>query len=600
MIDTHVYNYIYQMATTVLQRHQNQYGAQFCQAFLNQYHPNNGQQGLQNAQALQDTFLAEVQRVRPGQSQVDDNTAFQLVKYYIDNIFQNVSRQQSQPMFSNGGGFGRQPTGGLFTQQQNTGFGGGGGFNTGQAPVRPASHLVDDTQSVAPMAQPTPAAQPSQPRAAMTLSDDLPQFTKNPLDALGDQPLSVREIAAGDAWGTESPRDRTIIVQESVDIKTQDGQYVIRRSEMAHRLILSDPFDVVRDFFKVVTDSYAAKSFIARILYNHVETIQVPTDEFIFLRDELNKRTMIDTDIAFYKQVIQTLNQMTKGSSNAANAYFVQHVNRALHLACRMDTDPSGYVKINDIDDLEELLSPHQKFFFSNLTGGRDLVKTICETAIWNAMTSASGLMFEKPESIPVRALQASPAFPYGMRKVYPTKWAIPTQDMPDAFALFFQNLQEHELKYKSYIISQRAVVITNILGSPILGQMDRTPRAIKSGVLALLNTYAQPFSRTLVGDYDNDYTPLVDDGGLTADLTYTKYVDSKKEIFDQDISVLANHEHSGPTFPADQVFISIPHGEDPNKALIPFDVIAPINSNLSSEGAVVSRRSMAVLRPSA
>lgn len=611
MFDQAMYDIIFRTMWTILNNNAHTLGKEFCDGLMFDHDVTKSQQSQANAQQLFHFVSQRAQQISPQDMSLSDDQMFRVVGQYVDEMigrYRNARQAQTgnQGFGGFGGGMGggftsgggSRPLGSMLSgQNRNT-------MSFSQPRDRgPGSHLHDDTVDNPPMAASQRQDPPQQIKPAFSVHPQtqekpaMKDIVPNPLDDFPESGADFQALSHGDCWGGENPSDRTIVVTDSEALMTRDGKYVVSRADAHHRLILSDPYEVVRDFFKVASESILSRSFVFRVFYNHLEVINVPTAEFIRLRHELSSNDSFVSDIPFHKRLIQVMDSMQRGVWEHMSTYLVKHINRALHLSCRRLADPSNYVKITALSDLETLLSPEFRHPLKEVDNGRDKIKAIITSAIWNAIAMNTGVMFEDPEHVPTRMIQVSPAFPYALRHVYPNKWAIPHFGDP-AYEAFFQRMTEAELNTKTYLISKRSVVITNTLGQKVLPGITDKPQTFGNPVAAVLNKYLLPFVDSHSGAKSPDYVPQVTDGQDDASETLTAFYNGK-DNYDQDEPVLTS-DGSSTTFPVDQTVVAIQYGVSPSKFMMALDVFSVMDAQPNTRSAILGRGKLPVMHPTA
>lgn len=606
MLDEKIYGSIFNAAHTVLQQNVQTLGNAFCQGFVDDYDIRLGNQNYRNAEHLINYVTQMAQRLNNGSLTIrDDQQLFDITGEYVKTIFNNwVSRQRQTPGFGQGGGMFNNNNGGGFGYSQQSGFMGNQNRNMGfgqQPRMGPSTHLMDDVIEPAGQRQTAQQPQVQQPvqinpkptTGGLTLvqkdTADMGIFSPNPLDKFASSGLDFHTVPTGDTWGGEYPKHNIIVVTDSVDLKTKGDQFLVRRAEAQHQVILDNPMDVVKDFFNVVPESILADSFMFRILYNHLEVIDVPTVDFEKLRNSLEhvqRSTMNETP--FYKYVMNGLNTLQRGPWKALSQYLVKHINRALHLNCRLASQPNTYIQISDIEDLDELLSSTFRHAMTSIPQGRDKIKRIVESAIWNAISANSGMLFNEASNFPVNAVRNSGAFPFGINHVYPDRAAIPNKDN-NLFDTFVEKMNQYELSNRTYIVSKRSVIITNILGQQVLPQLHKNPCVFEGVVPALLNKYTiSHLDHRMLNDDFVDH-PILD----------IDCADSLANFYKED-SVVNNPISSKTTdkLPVDQTIFAIQYGGDPFDYIASLDVFSTMDTPLPDGNTILAKRPIRTINP--
>lgn len=597
MFDASVYNTILQAAHTVLRNNVNRLSQPFCEGFMFDHDLSNGVAAQQNAQRLLNYVSQEAQRANGQLTVKDDEQLFAIVGSYITSIFsawqnRGGGRPQQQGFgggFNTGGGFNG---GSMFSNQRNSMFG---------APrPGPGSHFADDV--VAPVVQPTAQPAPVAPAAplnfapapaAAPISESVIKYVNNPLDDFPDN-AEFSAVPTRPTWGDDKPNDRRIVIGKREDLKAHDSKFQINRSMAFHQLILNDPMDVVNDFFDIVPDATLGTPFMFKIGYNHLDIIDVPTADFAEIRKKCIEGVANDHQTFIHKKVIEVLNTMQRGPWKAMTSYLVDHINRALWLACRLSDKPKLFIKISDFEDLDTLLSSSFHHTFTTHPAGRYALERIVGAAIWNAIVKNSDLMFTGKD-IPTHAMQSSPAFPFSIDGVYPNKFAIPTGE--DAMAeTFTKHMHDHELSKRSYILSNRSVVITNILGKSVLSSIGTDPTRSSNVPAVLLNAVAIPFTEmNLASSEVGNIVPNVSEAypGEQLETYYnnpTNYEVEEVETYGKKRPVL---------LPVDQTIFAVQYGVSPTEYLMGLDVFTTIDSS-SPNSVLLAKREVSTIKTNA
>jgi hypothetical protein len=603
-MDETAYNAILNCAEGILRNNAQRLGAQFCNEFMTQYNPRSGQQGYNNAQFLFNYVSTEARRLN-GNNVVQPDLLFQIVGAFVENIFNNyvaqVRQQQQGGGFNNGGGF----SGGGFGS--SSGFSGGGfnrnnsGFNNQQPGSRgPGSHLVDDTTTMTRTA-PAPTVSPSTPMDKPIKVDVETSvvYKPNPLDELQDSSATFAEVRAKPIWGDEAAKDNRIVVAQRQELKCSN--FVINRVGAFHQLILDDPLDVVKDFFTIVPDQTLGSPFVFRILYNHLDVIDLPTQAFVSIRNScievVNEAERTKSPIVLHKQISKILESLPTGQWKAITSYLVEHINRALYLNARLTTGTNwtikNKIKINTFDDVNELLSSSFSHPLTTHPDGRRALEALVAGVLWNVLVVNTSVMFDSG-SIPTHAMQSSPVFPFSMEGVYPNKFSIPQDNDPEA-KQFLKALEERELSQRTYLLSRRSVVITNTMGKTILPYIAKDATIISNPLATVFNACALPYGKISPDSEDTKYPiePFVLDD----------YPSQQLENFYSDPANYGVEEQgrlsrTAPTkFPVDQTIFAVQFGTDPKDYLMALDIFTTIDNNLGSAQMVVAKKTLPTFR---
>ena len=604
MFDESVYSTILQASYTILKSNGQKLGKEFCEGFMFDYDPRNGQASLRNAETLFNYVAREAQRLNNSMQIRDEEQLFGVVGFFIENIF---NRYQSSRRGSMGGGMG------FGGNAPSSGF--GGGFQGGsmfsqnrsslgfgqQNPPPPTSHLIDDVMEPGRPISPPPSQ--STAPTAMSFAAPKPQetivskYVANPFDDLSNTGIEFNAVPAQPTWGEELPTDRRIVVSKREILKTRDEKYTINRCSAYHQVILNDQMDVVKDFFDCVPDSTLGSPFLFKIGYNHLDVLEVPTQDFVEIRQKCIDAVTEDPDAFLHKKIMEVLGTMRRDPWKAMTTYLTQHINRALHLSARLSTNPKLYLQIGEFDDLNDLLSSSFKHSFTTHPEGRHQLEKIVASSLWNALAMNSTVLFGDNNTVPTHAIQSSPAFPFSMEGVYPNKFAIPLPQ--DAMAeTFVEKFQEHELTKRSYVVSKRSVVITNILGRYVLPEISKDPKIITNSVASLLNSCIIPYTKISVNPHDV----------MTADISLVSethpsdqleayYEDPKQHQIDE----IENYGRKKPNhFPIDQSIFAVQYGMSPMEYLMALDVFSTIDTQTNSGQTILAKKTIPSLTTTA
>jgi hypothetical protein len=610
MFDHVFYNNILQAAHNILQANIANVGADFARVFMSDFTPNN-QQTMANAQGLFNHVVNYGRQVNPnGGGQINQDQLFQVVGQFVEHIFNQYKQRMAQnTTFGGFNGYQMQPqmnsSGGMF----GGGIGGGSifsqggrqGGNFGGQPQRPmaGSHLGDDlpsktnftptpTASKSVFAPDAPNGGPVLPVAPLTPAVE---YVTNPLDTLPDGDVAFSNVTAKKSWAGERAKDDRIMIGERIDFKTRDQQFTVQAAISYHQEILDDPMQVLRDFYAVAPNSLLGTVFFYIVNYNHLDVLDVPTKDFIQVRDKCIEAVENDPDGMIHKHLINKLQTMQMGSYRALTNYLVKHVNRALYLAFRLSTKPGTSVQITTFDDLNELLSSSYTSSFTNHPDGRYKLETIVSNAIWNALVKSVDVMFEDGETVPTHAIQSSPAFPYSIDGVYPNKFAIPVTDSPDA-PEFMKALNDKVLVEKTYLLSRRRVVITNVTNKTILPSLDKKPKLISTPIADIFHM-AQcglPFSDPNQSSLDRiSVEPYASEVHPTDQ--FKNYMADPKEYNEKEMQRFGKYQSA--LLPVDQTIFAVQYGVDPHQYLQAVDVFTTIDDQRNGNAVIMAYKNV-------
>jgi hypothetical protein len=607
MFDQTAYLVMLNAAYDLLGKNAGRLGQQFCEGFMRDYDLANGRQSEANAQHLF-SFVAQEASRKYGTASISDEQLFDIIGTYISETFSRYSRSnmgnQGNPFGGNQRGFGSGGFGGStpFGQsQQAPGFLGGNqrgfGMNT-PGKMGPGAHLMGDIERPTPVFQQPVQAAPvsfvAEPQVQVR-SNTHTKFNENPLDEFPDTGENYTEVLTGNCWGDENPKNRDIVVMDSHDLKVRDPKYAIRRAEAQHMCILDNPLDVVKDFFKIIPESIKAKPYIYRIHYNHLDTLNIPTSEYIDLCSTIDNVLTINAgDVSFYKSILSSLNTLNKGAWVTISNYLVKHINRGIYLACRLHGHPTTTISIETVDDLEELLSDTFKHSLMSVADGRNKVQKIVESAIYNALGEATGALFTDETYYPTKAIKSSPAFPNELRGVYPDKNLIPDIESPH-FTSFVEALEKYELRHRTYLLSRRSVVVTNILGGRVLGNLSNTPMLFDGTIPNFLTKYtmnhlATRVTRGPLPEYKLKNRKIYRDTSHTLEDFY-----SGNKPYDQDVERVVDLP-SYDSLPVDTSIFAVQYGGKPEEYIASIDVFSTLDDN-KTVSTMLAKRQVQTMR---
>lgn len=565
----------------------NEFGREFVERFVIDHDPRQGQSAYASAQRFFD-YVAQLAQRTFGNGAVSDDQLIQLVYAYIKQLYVVWSGQRN---FGNsGGGFG----------QGGFGFGRGNNqaFSFSNSPPPSTSHVMGDVvqpggEVAQPPRQPTQAPSPS----PMTFAPPVQQETimsdtlsPNPLDDIpNDVGFSIVERSPN--WGMKSPRDRSIIMTKRDEFKTADNRYVINMCSGLARNYTTDVMDVARDFFRVVPDQFLAELFIFRVFYNHVEELDIPTNDFIVVKDRFIAALTKDPDRPIYTTLMTILNGMLHGPRMALANYLVRHINRGLFLAFGMMDEPGYRISFNEIEDLDELLGPNFESRLLQVPDARNRVITIVNAAIRNALAGPSHVMFEEGDRSGIDAIRLSGAFPYSVEGVYPSKALIPTDD-DDDIDEFFKRLRENLLTKKTFVRQTREVIFTNTFGQNIIPHVGKSPRKIEGPIASIFASFAMSY---YIGSRS-----VHDAGGQDFDVSviphnYKDYVQNTQESEDIEVSRLI--EMSQPFDVVDQMILAIQYKKSPMDFLMGLDIASVMERERDKSHAYLCKHKLETLK---
>ena len=489
----------------------------------------NGQQAQAYALRLFDYVSNAAMRLG-GNGYLTDQQLFDTVYAYMSELYgqwTNQSRmapQQPQGMYGQPSSYIASPasTGsfhnagtpqGMFNQPSQQPQGYAGNFNSPNPP----------TPQAAPQIIPQPAVVAAQSQAPAMLN-----LLPNPMDSVTESLQDFNKVAqdkTGDEWGGERAHDKTIEIVSGYDRNSTTTRLSIRQCTAIHRIVQDDPMDVVKDFFRVVPESFLAKSFAIKIQYHHLETVALPTEATLGLLTFLKKTS---GEMPIYEAIAKSVENLSVGSYRAFSTYLVGHINRALHLCCRSFLEPSVYIKIGELNDIVDLLSSSFQHKFKLLPDGRNMMKFIIENAIVSALSGGSSILFSDLTNLPMSTIRSSNAFAFSLDGVYEDRTNL------EMSAELKSNLTTHELKYKTYILSKRAVVITNVLGKNVIPNLTHTPTPIVDlGAVILDEMLAvgdrAQYNNSFVVEKAMEATPITNDADVKR-----SYMDKDRLFVDQ------------------------------------------------------------------
>lgn len=604
MFDEAMYRDILNAAHSILRNNGNQLDRQFSEGFMFDHDPSQGAASMRNAQFFFDYVAREAQRMNNGQMVIhSDRQLFDIVGSYITQIFNRWADSQRQGSMGFGSGGGGRPLGFGNSGGGNNFFGnrrGGTGFNLGGSRPAPLGAMMGDLTDPTPQ---QPSSHPEQMTSA-PVNFSHPQqlketpmvigYTHNPLDDLPDSNVEFVEGEGPLNWGMEKPKDRSIVMAKHSLLKTGDHRHIINLCEGYERTYLNDPIDVVKDFFRIVPDLFLAEHFIFRVFYNHVEEVDIPTQDFLEVRKKFVDSLNNDKEATIYTAVIKVLNELFHGPRMAIAGYLVNQINRALHLSCGISSDPSLRIKFTQIEDLEELLGTHFESKLLDVPHSRHLITSIVNTAILNSITGYSDVMFTSPSDKTIDVIRTSPAFPFNMMGVYPSKDIIPLAGSNEA-EVFYKALEKEQLSKKTFVRSIRSVLITNILGQKALPSISDKPTQINGIIPAQFNRYVIPH----VGQFraNSSECPYYDEHILTDNVDESEYTKYLKDPHDYEIEETDRFiEKNSPKVPVDQTLFAIQYKKDPTEFMMALDICTTMDAERNKGYCLFNKRDLDVI----
>lgn len=613
MFDHNVYGAILNAAFNILRNNGQQIPRQFAEGFMFDHDTKNGHQSQRNAAQLFDFVTREAQRLNNGQATIrDDQQLFGIVGLYVEDIFRRwAATQQGGGLGGGMGGF----------RQSNMGFGGGsslggggglfnrggGGMGFGQ-PSRtgPGSHLMDDVIEPAGSRQQQvqPQAQPVAQNSSLSFTSSTPkkedvvmtQFSYNPLDDIPESGLDFAQVPEPVNWGIGKPNDNSIVMMGRHSLKTKDDRYVIRVCDGFERIYFNDPMDVAKDFFRIVPDFFLAESFIFRVFYNHVEEIDIPTKDFLDVRNKFVAAIDRDRERPVYNILMSIIDQMLHGPRKALVNYLVKHINRALALSCGMSANPATRISFTQIEDLEELLGTNFQHKLLEVPNARIMIAKIVNNAILNALTGCSDALFASSNANEIDVIKNSPVFPYSMPEVYPNKAAIPASGSPQA-KKFFDQLHAHQLNHKTYVRSLRSVIFTNVLGQKVLPIVGDKPTLVNGQIAALFNQYNLPHLMQIrTNESQCSYYDETGQTGGGAEAEYAQFLEDPERYMNDETKRFIERE--APELPVDQTIFAIQFKKSPTEYLAALDLATTMDSASGRGYALFAKKKLGVLKP--
>ena len=428
------------------------------------------------------------------------------------------------------------------------------------------------------------------------MSAPMTSYTANPLDETYTKPVDLSSGRGQLNWGPIPGRDRGIVFLQGSIIKSPDERLVINRHDGFARIWTDSELDVVDLFFRECPDRYLAETFVFQLFYNHVEELAVSTAEFKSVRDEFLVAIEKNRDISTYTTIITILDKLPHGPRMVMARYLVEHINRALRRAVGMEANPAMRIKFNQIEDLEELLGPNIDIPLLKIPGARTNITRAVNTAVFNALTGYSDVLFADQETFDPAIIKTSPVFPFSMDNVYPTKAIIPDKDSK-LFPRFFEAMQKHQLSGKTFVRSIRSVIITNILGQQALSEITDKPKAIGGQIPALLNSYLPNFFgmpsrvRSECSEYDEFSATGEGDGA-----DYEVYLENPSKYEAVETDKLSG---SGiPSLPVDQSVFAIQYKKSPYDYLQPLDLLSTMDGSTGATRTILVRKEVTAIHP--
>lgn len=566
MFDQSMYNNYVNAAFQILKDNLHRFGKNFADEFMIHHDPQKGQIAHTGMQNMYNNVTQILHNMSNGTGQYNTDMLFQAVGQYITAVYDSWLQKQNQTRGFGGGGFG---TSGGFGR--STGFSSGGGFGSGGfGTPRPTvgTHFIDSTlestqpismQQTAPM---TTSATVVVPEVSMAV------FSDNPIEHIDDN-TSFNVISGSPNWGSARPSDESISLMKRSTIKTPDEKINISVCDGFNKTYFDNPMDVVRDFFRVVPDQFLAEHFIFRLYYNHVERIDISTLDFLEARNKFVDGVTQSRGEDVYRIILGILDSMVKGPSKALSDYLLRHINRALELSLGMAEFPVLRIKFTQIEDLDELMGTNFKSKLLEVPHAKEKITTIVNTAILNALSAYSDVMFTDQKSRDIDIIRSSKVFPHSIFKVYPNKAVIPSSGTPGADK-FFEAMEINELSKRTYVRSIRSVLITNILGGKALGSVTDKPTLVQGKVPNILNQYLLNHQTNLSIDPLCREYDIHDD--QSAEEEYRTYLENPGKYEMAELSKIADFDSV--KLPVDQNMFVIQYKTSPHTYLGSFDLV--------------------------
>lgn len=570
MFDQNMYNTYFDAAGNVLKDNMHRFGNAFAEQFMAHHDIRNGQVANTGINNMYNAVTQRVHQMSGGTGRFDANMLYQAVGDYIVQVYNNWLQTQNRQnaSFGNSGGFGFQNNGGF---NRSSGFGqSSGSFGFQQPRPQAASHLVDHSIATpqAPVAQ---APIELAPAPAMEIKP-MSVVGHNPLDALVDQKIELTVVPGGNGatnWGMGKPKDTSISVMRKDLIRTRDETVLINVVDAFEHTYFNNQMDVVRDFFRIVPDQFLGDHFITRVFYNHIERLDLPTYDFLDARKRFIDGVTNSIDNSVYRVIIGIMDSMMHGPRKSLEKYLVSHINRALHLSLGMEQLPQLRIKFNQIEDLDELLGPSFQSRLLEVPNAKAMISYIVNTAILNALSGYSDVMFVDKDSRDIDVVRSSTVFPHSVTGVYPNKETIPASGTPEA-AKFFEMMQLHELDKHTYVRSIRSVVITNILGQTVLPNVGDKPTVIRGQIPSILNEYILNHRDKLNLEPQCRKYDLHSD--QTAEQDYEAYLRNPDLYERETLSKIV--DFNPPSLPVDQTIFAIQFKVSPKDYLMALDLV--------------------------
>lgn len=585
-MDQYFYNRLFEALRASINQNQAKLTEAICRQILAMHDPRNPNAGANHAQFYNFVIREAQPYMAANNGAISDDILFRIVTNYMSQVVDFIVRRgQQQPGYATYG----QQTQGYPGGMMGGGMMGGFGTSTPDFMTTPSSSPTPQTPQPTPAAQPVATPSPVAPVATPYQGDIVvTPRSRNPLDNLPEDGDPFIPVETGDAWAGDYPLDRTIVAKLSVDLKTADSDACIKMVQAQHRIMENDPKEVVRAFFKTAPEELQAIPYLFEIFYNHLEIIDVPTHDFMSVQarlfDTLSNHTIHDP---LHRVVINAVGNMFKLPSEAMDRYLTKAINRALHISCRKESNPSDFLEIGELSHLEELLSPKSQWIVTDIPDGRQHLKKIVENAIWNALSINTGVMFSSMNDVPVSVMRASPAFPFAMRGVYPDKDLIPNVGERE-FEQFYSRLSAHVLSEKTFLVSRRAVVVTNIFGDGILNNITNRPifhRGLVPGALTSLMTRFD--THQVTSSVTTEYRIKIDTSKSREERLAEYYVND--EDYDQDIPEHIPFPKTNGEMLGDLNIYAVKFAVDPEEYMAEIDLFSLMDGRPSNRGNVLA-----------
>lgn len=596
MIDSSLYTQILNCAYEILKDNGGKLGREFCEGFMFDHDPNNGRSVENNVINLYNHVTNEGPR-RFGGNTLTTGQLWEIVGDYIEHIYRRwSSRNRGGSSFSRGSNAG----GNLFSR------GGGDLFGNNRSSFAsrangPGSYLTEDKE------QPvlgktslfdTPVSTPEQTRQSPTVvvKEEVDDYPDHPLDDFPETSSNFRPVETGDCWDKKNPPNRTITIMNAYDYKTDDPKYTIRHAEAFMHRAVDNEIEVVQEFLKIAPATVLGRLYQFKIHYNHITTIPISTDIFTDLHvtiRNMNAMNVIENrNEPFYKVIKKAVGTLSRDAWVAMSEYLVGHINRALYISGRLTEKPEAVLRIDSIDDLDDLFDPGLNTRHTNHPDKREAIYNLVSIAIRNALADNTWVLFKTIE-FPTDIMRNSLVFPFAMRGVYYNKDYIPNYGDP-CYESFLAAVDEHMLHDKTYILSKRAITVTNILGKDILSSIEDKPKLFRNKATGLINHGCIEYlKRGLDTDGMGMDCDKRDDPEVA--LEKLKRVWNNKDEYDQDMEIpykVSDRRY----LPVDHTLFATKFGEDPESYLKVIDVFNTIDQRNYNTDIILASKKLKTL----